>query len=74
MKPSSNIPALVAKKSPPGKLCIINIQETPLDGLAGIRINYFCDEVMELLAGRMGLKVEKLVVRHTVRMVLEVRP
>jgi NAD-dependent SIR2 family protein deacetylase len=57
VKPSSSIPALITKKTPPGKLFIINIQETPLDSLAELRINYFCDEVMELLAEKMGVTV-----------------
>jgi hypothetical protein len=44
-----------------------------LDSLAEIRINYFCDEVMELLAERLGIKVKGLVVKHFVNIAVEER-
>lgn len=64
MKPSGSIPPFVVHKEQAGKLCIINIQETPIDHLAALRVNYFCDEVMELLAKDLGVKIDKLVVQH----------
>jgi hypothetical protein len=51
-------------------LCIINIQETPLDGLAQQKIGYFCDEVFELVSQNMGIGIGPLVVRHHLQLEL----
>jgi mono-ADP-ribosyltransferase sirtuin 6 len=45
--PAANIPKNVGKK---GKLIIINLQKTPLDQYAFLRINALCDDVMKRLA------------------------
>jgi NAD-dependent SIR2 family protein deacetylase len=45
--PAADIPEEVGKK---GKLIIVNLQKTPLDGHAFFRINALCDEVMKRLA------------------------
>ena len=52
------------KQDPPGKLCIVNIQETPLDLYATLKVNYFCDDVFELVAKKMNMNIDPLVVRH----------
>lgn len=59
------------QKKQPGKLCIINIQETPIDHLAALRVNYFCDEVMELLAKDLGVEIDGLVVQHFLKVVVK---
>lgn len=57
-------------KKQAGKLCIINIQETPIDHLAALRVNYFCDDVMELLAKDLGVKIDDLAVQHFLKVVV----
>lgn len=52
--PAADIPAEVGKK---GRLVIINLQTTPLDKLAYLRINGMCEDVMKRLAVKMDLKV-----------------
>jgi hypothetical protein len=59
------------KKETSGKLCIVNIQETPLDEYADIRINYFCDEVFELLAKRMRVVIDPRDVRYLLQVELK---
>jgi NAD-dependent SIR2 family protein deacetylase len=46
---------MIAEKEPSGKICIINVQETPLDQFAQLRIHYFCDEALELLAKHLNI-------------------
>jgi len=41
--PAANIAEDVAYH---GRLVIVNLQKTPLDGVAALRINAFCDTVM----------------------------
>lgn len=45
--PAADIPKEVGKKN---KLIIVNLQKTPLDKYAYLRINAMCDDVMTLLA------------------------
>jgi mono-ADP-ribosyltransferase sirtuin 6 len=52
--PAANIPKEVGKR---GKLVIVNLQATPLDKFAYLRINGLCDNVMKLLALKLDLKV-----------------
>ena len=42
----------------------MNIQETPLDEAAELKINYFCDDVFDLLAMKMNVAINKLKVEH----------
>lgn len=58
-------------KKQAGKLSIINIQETPIDHLAALRVNYFCDDVMELLAKDLGVKIDDLAVQHFLKVVVK---
>ncbi len=52
-------------------MCIVNIQETPLDQLAALRIYYFCDDVMELLSKKLGIDIDKLTIKHYFRIALQ---
>lgn len=45
--PAADIPKHVGKN---GKLVIVNLQKTPLDKYAFLRINALCDDVMKRLA------------------------
>ena len=47
VKPSGNVPILALKNN--AILNIINIQQTPFDEAATIKINGFCDDVMSRL-------------------------
>ncbi len=40
-----------------GNLVIVNIQKTPYDDLAKLRIFGFCDQVMELLFKKLGMNI-----------------
>ena len=42
----------------------MNIQETPLDDVAELKINYFCDDVFDLLARKMNVAINKLKAEH----------
>jgi len=48
--PAADIPKEVGKK---GRLVIVNLQSTPLDKFAYLRINGLCDDVMKRLAKKM---------------------
>ena len=41
-----------------GKLIIVNLQKTPLDKYAFMRVNAMCDDFMKLLAAKLELKVQ----------------
>jgi len=53
--PAADMPAEVGKR---GKLIIVNLQKTPLDKRAFMRINGLCDDVMKRLAAKLELKVK----------------
>jgi NAD-dependent SIR2 family protein deacetylase len=48
--PASDIPKHVGKN---GKLIIVNLQKTPLDKHAFLRINALCDDVMKRLTKKL---------------------
>jgi len=48
--PAADIPKEVGKR---GKLIIVNLQSTPLDKLAYMKINGLCDDVMKRLAAKL---------------------
>ena len=39
------------------RLVIVNLQKTPLDYLASLRINGKCDDVMKLLMSKLSLEI-----------------
>lgn len=53
--PAADMPAETAKKG--GKLVIVNLQKTPLDSVAALRINAMCDDVMVLLMKKLSLNI-----------------
>jgi len=52
--PAADFPKLVGKSK---KLVIVNLQKTPLDRYATIRINAKCDDVMKLLMEELKLEI-----------------
>lgn len=48
---------MVTRKKNPGDLVIVNIQTTPLDKIALIRIFAKCDDVARLLAKKLSLDI-----------------
>lgn len=44
--PAADIPKTVGEN---GKLIIVNLQKTPLDDFAYVRVNALCDDFMKLL-------------------------
>lgn len=50
-----------------GKLIIVNLQKTPLDKYAYVRVNALCDDFMKLLMAELNIKVENFVLRRIVQ-------
>ena len=48
---------MATRKKNPGDLVIVNIQATPLDKIASIRIFAKCDDVSHLLAKKLSLDI-----------------
>lgn len=67
--PAAHIPRDVSKK---GKLVIINLQSTPYDKIAYLRINGMCEDVMKRLAKKMQLKVKDFILKRIIN--FEVTP
>ena len=61
--PAADIPKIVGKN---GKLIIVNLQKTPLDAYAFVRVNALCDDFMKLLMTELNIKVEKFVLRRLI--------
>ena len=61
--PAADIPADVGRK---GMLIIVNLQATPLDKVAYMRINGMCDDVMRRLAAAMKLKVSDFILKRLI--------
>ncbi|XP_065912209.1 NAD-dependent protein deacetylase-like isoform X2 [Dysidea avara] len=71
--PAADIPLNVAtRKNSPGDLVIVNLQRTPLDDVASLRIFAKCDDVTQLLAKKLSLDIptfklhRKLIVSTTI--------
>lgn len=61
--PAADIPKDVSKR---GKLIIVNLQSTPLDKYAFMRINGLCDDVMKRLAAKLELKVKDFILKRLI--------
>lgn len=68
--PAADIPKLVGKN---GKLIIVNLQSTPLDKQAYMRINGLCDDVMKRLAKKLELKVRDFVLRRLINFKMNIK-
>lgn len=62
VRPSGNVPVLALKNK--AKLSIVNIQETPFDSMSDLKINGFCDEVMEQLMSELKIKIDPFIIEH----------
>ncbi|KAL4484948.1 hypothetical protein ABPG74_020125 [Tetrahymena malaccensis] len=65
--PAADMPATTAEKGQ--KLVIINLQKTPLDSVAALRINAMCDDVMKMVMKKLGLDIPEFTLER--RVVLE---
>lgn len=45
-------------------MVIVNLQSTPLDKIAFMRINGLCEDVMKLLVAKMELKVREFILKR----------
>lgn len=55
VSPANDVPAEVGRKH---NLVIVNLQKTPLDDLASIKINALCDDVIKRLMERLEIPIE----------------
>ncbi len=65
--PAADMPLEVAERGK--KLVIVNLQATPLDKVAALRINGDCDTVMTKLMGKLGLEIPPFILQRYVRVV-----
>lgn len=56
MGPACDYPSEVVARG--GKLVIVNLQSTPLDGRADMVMRATCDHVMQLLVRNLGLSMQ----------------
>lgn len=68
--PAADIPLDVGKT---GKLVIVNLQSTPLDKFAYLRINGLCEDVMKRLAKKMELKVSHFILKRMINFRINAR-
>ena len=62
--PAADIPKDVCKF---GRLVIVNLQTTPLDKYAYLRINGLCEDVMKRLAVKLKLKVNNFILKRLIQ-------
>lgn len=62
--PAADVPKEVSKK---GRLIIVNLQATPLDKYAYMKINGLCDDVMKRLAESLKLKVKDFILKRLIK-------
>jgi NAD-dependent SIR2 family protein deacetylase len=53
--PAANMPKTTSKRG--GKLVIVNLQKTPLDKFAALKIHAFCDTVIQMLMEKLHLDI-----------------
>lgn len=63
--PAANIPELVGKRKK--NLVIVNLQKTPLDHLASLRVNALCDIFIEKVMEKLGLIIPDFVLTRRLR-------
>lgn len=58
------MPAATAKL---GKnLVIVNLQKTPLDGIAALRINAMCDDVIRMVMKKLHLNIPEFILERRI--------
>lgn len=62
--PAADMPKMVGET---GKLVIVNLQKTPLDKYAYVRVNALCDDFMKLLMAELNIKVKSFVLRRLIQ-------
>jgi NAD-dependent SIR2 family protein deacetylase len=63
--PAASIPEQVARRG--RRLVIVNLQPTPLDGIAAMRINGLMDDVMRRLAEKLEVDIPPFLLRRHLR-------
>lgn len=61
--PAADIPKTVGVN---GKLIIVNLQQTPLDKYAYVRVGALCDDFMKRLMKKLEIKVEEFVLTRLI--------
>jgi mono-ADP-ribosyltransferase sirtuin 6 len=70
--PANEIPAAVGKRRRQGaKLVICNLQATPLDGEAGLRVHAKTDELMVRVMRELGVEIPRFVLRRRLAVTVE---
>eukprot|EP00118_Oscarella_pearsei_P009936 m.58799 g.58799 ORF g.58799 m.58799 type:complete len:423 (+) comp34829_c0_seq1:408-1676(+) len=73
--PAADIPESVGgKKIKEGGLVIVNLQRTPLDALASMRINAKCEEVAKLLAEKLELVLPEFRLKRKLKIGHQLKP
>lgn len=70
--PASTIPEAVGKRKA-AKLAICNLQETPLDDLAALRIHSKSDDLMIRVMEKLGLRIPTFILRRRLVIELEMK-
>ena len=65
VNPAASMPFTTAERG--HKLVIVNLQATPLDYCATLRINGDCDTVMKMLMDRLNLPIPEFVLWRYIR-------
>lgn len=63
--PAASMPKTTSKRG--GKLVIVNLQKTPLDSYAALKIHAFCDTVIQMLMQKLGLEIPQFKLYRRVR-------
>ncbi|XP_062503701.1 uncharacterized protein LOC134180532 isoform X2 [Corticium candelabrum] len=66
--PAADIPKIVGKKRiETGGLVVVNLQKTPLDHLASMRIHAKCEDVSRLLMDKLGVPIPEFRLRRKIQ-------
>lgn len=63
--PAANIPEMVGKRK--NNLVIVNLQKTPLDHLASLRVNAMCDVFIEKVMKKMEIQIPPFILTRRLR-------
>lgn len=67
VNPAAEIPRIVGNN---GKLIIVNLQTTPLDEVATLRINAMCDDVMKKVMEKLEIPITKFTLKRYIELKL----